>query len=396
MKYGIITPTFKDHFCYVEKYLESFDKFVVDKENVKIVFTISKSELKEFNEIVKKYKKINYEILLFEDLLKKYGVNYSSEKLLAKYGKFTFQTMKKFYSMLESDCEKFLVLDSESMWIRKTSMVQLFEDFFKSPFISISDINKRSLTKKLITDCKYNVNKILDKDCNMWFIENFVWFYDKTILQNLFKEHGSLLEMAELAYQNDINSKVKAGIFEIILYQNYIYNNTSRYNYNVINADLLLQENLSEKAYTKYLEKFNKRYKGGCGVLERATDFLDHENYSKLANMFIKYRYNIIRLEKIDKDAYNIQKDFLNIAKTNILAASQDHAFGVNNAFKLLYITNDKTYLKYQKHVEQLKEHFSHIPPAIREIFSCSFYCLIWSFKKLTLYIKFIKYNKGT
>ena len=67
----------------------------------------------------------------------------------------------------------------------------------------------------------------------------------------------------------------------------------------------------------EYLEKFNKRYKGGCGVLERATDFLDHENYSKLANMFIKYRYNIIRLEKIDKDAYSIQKDFLNIAKTN-------------------------------------------------------------------------------
>ena len=33
MKYAIITPTFKPHFKFVDKYLESYNRFVKDKEH---------------------------------------------------------------------------------------------------------------------------------------------------------------------------------------------------------------------------------------------------------------------------------------------------------------------------------------------------------------------------
>ena len=44
MTYAILTPTYKPHFQYVKKYLESFDKFVVDKKDIPIYFTISKQQ----------------------------------------------------------------------------------------------------------------------------------------------------------------------------------------------------------------------------------------------------------------------------------------------------------------------------------------------------------------
>lgn len=44
MKYALITPTFEHHFKFIQKYLESYQKFVLDKENVKLFFTISKGE----------------------------------------------------------------------------------------------------------------------------------------------------------------------------------------------------------------------------------------------------------------------------------------------------------------------------------------------------------------
>ena len=40
----IITPTFSGHFCFIKKYLKSFDMYVEDKDDCVIYFVISKSE----------------------------------------------------------------------------------------------------------------------------------------------------------------------------------------------------------------------------------------------------------------------------------------------------------------------------------------------------------------
>jgi aminoglycoside N3'-acetyltransferase len=55
LKYAVITPTFEPHFLFIEKYLESYKEFVTDKENVTLLFTISKEEEVAFKKITDKY-----------------------------------------------------------------------------------------------------------------------------------------------------------------------------------------------------------------------------------------------------------------------------------------------------------------------------------------------------
>ena len=133
MKYAIITPTYVKHFCFIEPYLQSFQKYVEDGDKVQIYFIISREEKQEFDEITKLYRTIDFQILVFEDLLQHFGVTVSPENLLLKYGRFTFQTLKKFYALLFIPEERSLVLDCESMWVKKTRMSEVFENFYASP-----------------------------------------------------------------------------------------------------------------------------------------------------------------------------------------------------------------------------------------------------------------------
>lgn len=56
MRRAIITPTFKKHFCFIKKYLNSFDKYLLDRD-FPICFIIAKSENKDFEKLISKYKK---------------------------------------------------------------------------------------------------------------------------------------------------------------------------------------------------------------------------------------------------------------------------------------------------------------------------------------------------
>lgn len=58
MKYVIVTPTCEPHFTYIEKYLSSYKKFVLDKNEITIVFTILRQEAKHFERISYKYSDI--------------------------------------------------------------------------------------------------------------------------------------------------------------------------------------------------------------------------------------------------------------------------------------------------------------------------------------------------
>lgn len=77
-KYAIVTPTFQPHFIFIKKYLKSFSKYLQDKENVKFYFTIAKEELYEFQKITQRFPDLNISILIFEDILEKFGITESS------------------------------------------------------------------------------------------------------------------------------------------------------------------------------------------------------------------------------------------------------------------------------------------------------------------------------
>ena len=81
---------------------------------------------------------------------------------------------------------RFLVLDSESILYRKYDINKLFDDFFKNPFISGSNLNLRPHVDNVIKDAKANSSFLLHVDSSIWFLENFIWFYDYKILSDLF------------------------------------------------------------------------------------------------------------------------------------------------------------------------------------------------------------------
>ena len=314
MKYAVITPTFKPHFKFVEKYLESYKKFVTDKEDVTLIFTISKNEAKDFKKITDQYcENVKFETLYFEDILKHFGITLTPDELLKKYQKFTFQTLKKFYTMLYSDANRFLVLDSESMWVKETNMKEVFENFFKNPFIASSQIKTRETVSVLKQGVIDNINYLLNKPCDKWFLENFVWFYDKSILNDLFNEYSSPIEMAEKVYTLENKQRREAGIFEIELYQAYLYNNNSKYHYKIIDVEKLLKNILTAKDLSKYLNSYNNLFQGNCGLLEHTILLLNNSNYQALANAFRDNHFNIIRCDKTDFDNIELQEKFLDI-----------------------------------------------------------------------------------
>ena len=383
--YAIITPTFQPHFVYIKKYLESFKCFLQDPENVIYYFTISRDEATEFNEIIKPYSNLNIRVLIFEDILQKFGIFETPQALLEKYKKFSFQTLKKFYTMLYIPERFSLILDSESMAIDYFKADELFKKFFNAPFISGSQIKPRFLSD-FTNAVNQNINTILHQEIPYWFLENFVWFYDKKILHNLFHEYGNPLDLVKKISHEETEINREVGIFEIELYQAYIWKNLNKYKYKFLDIDEQLHQMLSSEEYLKFINEHDLLFEGNCGLLERITDLLLYVPLVETGNFMQKNNYCIIRCDKTDAINYKLQKKFLHRVKPYILAASQSHLWGINNnlhmRFKLL-IGDNLNYIKLKKHIRNLLQPFVWIYAQIKsilhwvgEIFSVLFYLI--------------------
>lgn len=389
MKKAIITPTFKPHFKYVEKYLESAVKYVKDPENVTFVFTVSDNEVSEFLLLANKWSGVlNFEILSFEKLLKEFDVPYTNKELLLKYDKFSYQTLKKFYTMLHiKDYEQYLVIDSESMFVRETSIRDLFNNYFEKPFITYSRKYYKE-PSNFNNQVIENYSLILDESVKepkvkyLWFLENFVWFYDRKILHDMFKKLGDPLSIVDKVYHYKYAS---VGCFEICLYHGYIYQNNHLYNYTILDADQIIKDTFAghDELYANYIDQKNAMWSGMLGLLELTMNFLNKDNYKLLAKSFQKYKFNIIRCESTELKTYRFQKEFLEILEPNILSASQNHVWGENSNFrtkvwKLLFVNN--LYARYIHH--DLMELIKPLKPLyiyIKRFYLIVKHFLIWS-----------------
>lgn len=329
-KYYIITPTFIGHYRYVDKYLMSFCKYVADPESVRICLIISETEQASFEQLVKKYPKADVQIVLFEDILEHFNIADDATGIIKKYGKFTFQTLKKLLAILYLNAEKSLILDSESMWINPCNMKKLFENYFSNPFLTVSNVETKHWDY-FSQQVMFNIKYIFNKELKYWPLENFIWFYDLNILKNLFKEYGSIIEMAEKVYNKTKQSPWQAGIFEIVLYQEYILNNLDRYNYNIVHIDQELQSAMPAKEFRALVRDVENRYGCGGGLAEHLSECVNEKNRELLAQIFKNTNQFIIRCDSsMFKFAYTNEKPFMDYVHPYILAASQDHYFGIN------------------------------------------------------------------
>ena len=362
MKRGIITPTFEPHFKFVLKYLDSAEKYITDPENITFFFTVSEGDVEKLSKLLVNYKnKLNIEILCFDEILRKHNVPYGDKKLLLKYGKFSYQTLKKFYTMLESDCDQMLVLDSESMFINKTNINKMFDDFFASPFITVCNLDLLSKVGSFKSKVMENINLILDGAANkggdkkisahkkvelynsnqsslndIWFLENFVWFYDKSILTKMFEKLGEPFSIIDNLYINSPVENREQGCFEICLYQGFIYKYNECFDYRIIHTEDLINDTFKDniKLYQKYEKDYYSLWGGEFGFIEMTMALLTDKNYSLFAQSFKKYNFNIIRCDFTNLNNYKAQKLFLDILSPNVLAASQNHIWGVNDTLR--------------------------------------------------------------
>ncbi|MCR4555639.1 MAG: hypothetical protein K5766_02400 [Alphaproteobacteria bacterium] len=350
MKNCIITPTFKGHFKYISDYLKSFQINATPKDNFEVCFTISRDEKSEFEEITKKFPDLNIKTLFFEDILAHFQIKETPDELLKRYKKFSFQTLKKFYTMLYLGKEyRFLVLDSESILYRPYDINQLFDNFFKAPFISGVNLKYRRVAF-IAETIKKNTSFTLNQKSEIWFLENFVWFYDFKILSDLFKKHGSPIQIVNRVYE-EMEKDSFCGIFEIDLYQTYIYQNLNKYHYSFVDLDEEFKSFEDNQIYRKIHQI---KFGGECGLFENVMVLLEKGNIEYFANLFRKLRFNIIRCDKTTPENYALQKKFLNIVQPVILAASQDHYFGVKHNKKQLFkiVLGTKNATKLRKHLK--------------------------------------------
>lgn len=353
----IVTPTYKGHFKYIHNYLKSFNKYALDKDNFCIYFVINASEYLPLKDIILKYNEIlNIKILFFDNILENFNVNMSPDDLLNKYGRFSFQTLKKFYTMLYiGDNHRYLVVDSESMLVNETNMQDLFDRYFERPFIAYSVISCRTKSDNFFAEEVSNVDYVLKCGTDKWFLENFVWFYDYKILNNLCEDFGSPIELVDKVYAKQLTlpDTSNCGLFEICLYCNYVYMHNSIYNYNIINVDEQLCKYLPSRVIDKFKKDFFRLCNGGSGLLEHVMLCLTKSNVLLLAKMIKQMGFNIIRCDRTDAGNYKLQKQFMDIVQPSILAASQNHCFGLNATFKnrfRLLVTESKSFMKLQKH----------------------------------------------
>ncbi len=374
MKYAIVTPTFSGHFWAIEEYLASFDKFVIDKENINIYFVISENEKKSFLKIVSFYKdRININVLVFEDILKRFSIEDSTNDLLNKYGKFSFQTLKKFYAMLAIPEEKMLVLDSESIWVSKTNMSNLFYDFFKKPFICFSYLNKRYFLSEFFYSVCDNVRYILKNNEDKWFIETFMWFYEKRILKDLFGEFGNPIDLVEKIYQKKKFNI--AGLFEICLYCSFISKQNIKYGYDFIDVCELLSKNMSDNLCGEYIDNFMNIFKGESGIFEHALFLVNDNNYEYIKRIFNLRYFKIIRCDINLRQFF--AKKIIKESNVKILASSEASLIK-----RKKYIYRLKFYKHYNKFLLPFKN--------LKKVFSV-FNWFVEPFAIVYYYIKSIK-----
>ena len=378
MKRAIITPTYSGHFTFVEKYLESLNKYLEDK-SFPICIIISKSESTEFTNIIKLYKNsLNIRVYFLEDILIKFNIKETPDELMALYGRLSFQTIKKIYGALYIGAQQFLFLDSESLMIRATNMDLLFDEYFKHPKFFISKIDNRNKIYK--SDFTYefirSITSLMNEKPEFYTTESYEWFYDLNILKDSIKKLGQPIDVIRNYNMPNTHPNLE-GILEALWYYQYLlYNN--KYGYKVYVVDDELKKYLNEE-YPRFHADFNRHPVYACGVLECCTIFFDKNNVDGFIKFYNHFSLKIGRLEYPQNHQNAIyQQEFLKKTDLHILASNQNNILQVDKCEHLN---------KCNKHLaKEIRIFLYPFPKMLKWIFS------IFNIMFYLIKILFIKY----
>ncbi len=369
---AIITPTFSGHFGYIKKYLESFDKYLLDKD-FPLCFIISKSETIEFQNLIRPFENnLNIRTYYLEDILEKFNIKESPDELMILYGRLSFQTIKKLYGALYIGAEQFLFLDSESMLIKPTNINSLFEEYFKNPkfFVSKIDNRRKTYNSNFTYEFIRAITCLMNKKPEFYTTESYEWFYELRILKDSIKKLGQPIDVIR-NYDMPGRFPNIEGILEALWYYQYLlYNN--HYGYKIYVSDEEL-ENFLGSEYRKFKLEFDSSPFWAFGILEIISKFINKHNVTQLCQLYNHFKFSVGRMElpNHSKDLV-YQEEFLKNTNIHILASNQEHRCGINKKL----ISNNKYYNHLRKNVQLFIFPFKSVLKWLCSVFNILFYAI--------------------
>jgi hypothetical protein len=331
IKKAIITPTFSGHFGFVREYLKSFDAYLLDR-GMPIYFIIDRVEADEFAGITAPFEdRLSLHTVFLEDVFKKFKIDETPEEALGKYGRLSFQTLKKFYGGLYVGAEKFLLLDSESMLVKPTDMGALFDAYFKRPRLFLSRVaDKQESYKDGFTYCFIEaIAPLFGKKPEYWTYESYEWFYELKILEDLVEKLGSPIDIVR-GYRMPGRFPNVEGVLEALLYTSYIYYNNDRYGYAVHIVEDEFAKYFGEEECGRFFKEFYASRFAICGVMECFMFFANKQNKGGFVRFLNDFNISSLRTELPESaENYAAQKYIIDNSGVRFCPSSQDHWFGI-------------------------------------------------------------------
>lgn len=272
---NIVIPSYEKHFTYNKNFLESFNKYCIDKEKVKIYFIIDDYNISLFNDL-KKYGD-NVNIINFMDLIKFVDSGTYDIRYLSKYPRLACK--KLFAGFLFK--EDYIVMDSENLCLKDFYMKDIFNNIKDKPIIYTKNI-----TQPIQINVKNNCSNILEEKSDNWYFLKSYWFFEYEIISNMINE-------LKLKHTYVFNLLKNLTFFEYQLYGQYIEKYKLK---NILEIETILNNNIINNLNNSPLGKAN--YEHICCIMNNETV----DDYCKLLN---DNDERIIRLHWMDEKYKN-------------------------------------------------------------------------------------------
>lgn len=293
----IVIPTYEPHFKAAERLISSMACHMGDADMVEICIVVEEKNVPFVDILASRYPSLSIRSVSSENALAGMGISGDAEQLLKRVGKYSFQSLKKIGGILQAKSDWVLVLDSESLFLRPFSAIELLSDYRSQRYVFYSRVNYRGETwgNSLSDIITRNASMLLGGKPDRWFLEYYHWFYEVRVWRDLIdqiRQSGCL--------QTIIRGDLEKGVFENVLYYQYVSNN-ARYGYRLIDVQQIALEELP----SYLLERIDSALKGRLaimGILEHITSLVSRNELKDLSPLFSRFRLPFVRLEPMSLD----------------------------------------------------------------------------------------------
>lgn len=264
---NIVIPSYEKHISYNINFLESFRKYCIDKDKVKINFICGNSNQIQFFQLKEKFNDLNINIFTLSQLIKKVDCidfDDSPHNFITKY---SLQSLKKLlsYSIVDGD---YLSIDSENICTK---------DFY------FQDIIDSVKTKKIKYSAEYyqsnplqcevvdNCNKLLNYQNNNWCFMDSYWYFEREIVSKL---------IDELVKVNN-NDKITFILKDITFFEYQLY------------SSFIFKYNLKEKISTDQILDNEKKLKFNLDNSGHSYEYICSTITDETINSYIKLLNNL-------------------------------------------------------------------------------------------------------